>query len=130
MKHLSVLIIAAMMVGCGGSNPASPLDPFSPEIINGVDSFELQATNVTDVTATVDYAWENTGTSANIDQSTTTASGTATLVMWDASGSEVYNAPLATSGSVSTSAGSSGTWTIRLILGNYDGTLNFRAQKP
>jgi hypothetical protein len=129
MKAVKVFVFASVLFGCS-SNPASPLDPFSPEITRAVDNFELQATNVVDVTTSADYAWENTGTSANIDQSTITSTGTATLVILDDSGAEVYNAALAPSGSVSTSAGTSGTWTIRLILGNYDGTLNFRAQKP
>jgi len=129
MKSLKALVIVSILVGCG-SNPSAPLDAFSPEITNAVDNFQLQATDVVDVTTVANYAWENTGTSANIDQSTITSSGTASLVILDDSGTEVYNAPLDPSGSVSSGAGTSGTWTIRLILGAYDGTLNFRVQKP
>ena len=130
MKLLQALIIAGVLVGCGSSDPTSPLDPFSPEISSVVDNFQLQASNVADVTATVEYSWENTGTVANVDHSTTTSAGAATLVILDASDAVVYDATLEPSNNETTESGTSGTWTIRLVLADYDGTLNFRAQKP
>ena len=128
MRILTAAVIACVLMGCG-SNPASPLDPFSPEITNATDNFELQATDVVDANGTLDYSWTNTGTVATIDHSTTTTDGSATLIVYDADGTVVYDAALSPSNNATTGSGTSGTWTIRLVLVNYDGTLNFRAQK-
>ena len=129
MKSLGTLVIVCLLAACGSSNPASPLDPFSPEITNTADNFELQATDVVDASGTLNYSWVNTGTVATIDHSTTTSAGSARLIVLDADGTVVYDADLSPSNNATTGSGTSGTWTIRLVLGAYDGTLNFRAQK-
>lgn len=128
MRIVPAVVIACALVGCS-SNPASPLDPFSPEITNATDNFELQATDVVDASGTLDYPWTNTGTVATIDHSTTTSAGSATLIVFDADGTIVYDAALSPSNNATTGSGTAGTWTIRLVLADYDGTLNFRAQK-
>lgn len=128
MKILKLLAVCGLLVGCG-SDPTAPLAAFEPEVSNAVDNFALQATDVTDVGATIVYSWSNTGTVASVDHSTTVSNGSATLVIEDASGAVVYNAPLEASLNEATLDGQSGTWTIRLILDGYDGTLNFRVQK-
>lgn len=128
MRIVPAVVIACVLVGCS-SNPASPLDPFSPEITNATDNFELQATDVVDASGTLDYSWTNTGTVATIDHSTTTSAGSATLIVFDADGIIVYDAALSPSNNATTGSGTAGTWTIRLVLADYDGTLNFRAQK-
>jgi hypothetical protein len=114
-----------LLLACG-----DPLAPFQPEIANAADSFQFQATGVKDLTWSHDYAWVNTGTTANVDHSSVVTTGTATLIIRDANGTQVYSSPLNPSGSVTTGAGTSGTWTIRVELVTLDGTLNFRVQKP
>ena len=128
MPHISLVILAVAMslVGCQDS----PLAPFEPEVLNTVDSFELQATNVAHVNTTLSYSWENTGTLANVNQATVLSEGSATLVLRDAMGTTVYSKDLAENGTFSTSAGTPGTWTIQVQLSDCSGTLNFRSEKP
>ena len=60
------------------------------------------------------YSWENTGTTATVDQSASIASGSATLVLRDANGVQVYSRSLADKGTFSSTAGTPGTWTVRV----------------
>ncbi|MEN8374338.1 MAG: hypothetical protein ABFS34_02700 [Gemmatimonadota bacterium] len=126
--HTGVMLGALLLSACG-DDPIDPLADFEPQISNATDNFQLQASNVQDVTATLDYSWENTGTSASVDHSTTLSAGSARVIVKDASGAKVYDAALEASKNEDTAAGSSGTWTVSLVLVNYDGTLNFRVQK-
>ena len=106
------------------------LAPFQPEVSNVADNFQLQATGVTNVTDTFEYTWQNSGTTANVNQATIVSSGTAQLTILDATGAQVYTRSLADNGTFVTTAGATGAWKIRMVLTNYSGTLNFRAQKP
>ena len=106
------------------SNPG-----IEPEIINETDAFQFQATAVRNYSNTLEYVWNNTGTEANVEQSTTITQGTLELVLLDATGAEVYSRNLAEDGSFQSSAGDAGDWTIRLIFDNMSGTVNFRAEK-
>ncbi len=105
------------------------LAPFQPEVTNATDNFQLQATGVKRVTATRTYSWTNTGIQATINHSTTTTWGTTRLIIKDNGGVVVYDRALAPSLSDTTVVGTSGAWTISLVLSNYSGTLNFRVQK-
>lgn len=105
------------------------LAPFQPEIANNQDSFQLQATNVSDVSTTLVYAWKNSGTRATINHSTSTTTGSTLLVIKDSVGTTVYSKSLFPSLNEATSVGVAGTWSISLTLVHYSGTLNFRAQK-
>ena len=127
LRSLSLLgIVAAVASACSGSNP---LEPFQPEIANATDNFQLQATGVAGVTATQTYSWNNTGTKATINHSTTTSEGSAQLTIRDASGTVVYTRALAPSLNEPSATGTAGTWTIVLTMTSYSGTLNFRVQK-
>ena len=128
MKPATMLLAAIMVAGCG-SDPAAPLDPFQPQINSATDNFQLQATDVRDVRATLNYAWQNTGTQAVVDHSTTTVTGAARVIVTDAAGATVYDDGLEPSLNTETTAGVAGTWTITLVLTDYSGTLNFRVQK-
>lgn len=121
----ALVLLFGSVASCGGNS----LGPFQPQISNAADNFQLQATNVTDVTTTLTYTWANSGTRATINHSTTTTAGTTLLVIKDAAGTTVYSRALASSLSDSASVGQAGTWTVQLALTNYSGTLNFRAQK-
>ena len=129
MKKAAVLAVALMMLSGCGSDPTDPLAQFEPQVDNSTDSFQLQATDVTDVGTVLQYSWANTGTQASVDHSTTTAGGVAGLIIKDASGTTVYDQGLAPSLNEDTSTGSTGTWTITVALSEYSGTLNFRVQK-
>lgn len=128
-RNLRLLLIVLFVVGC--SNRQGLLNPaFQPQIANQTDNFQLQATNVTNVTQTLQYSWQNTGTSANVNQATVLTAGSAVLTISDATGQQAYTNSLTANGTFATSTGTTGTWTIRLVLTNVSGTLNFRVQKP
>lgn len=105
------------------------LSAFQPEIINNPDSFSLQATGLDKVTDVLSYTWSNSGTVANVDQSSVINSGTAILTIEDSQGTEVYSKDLSIDGSFTTSAGVAGEWTIKVDLTKVNGDLNFTAQK-
>lgn len=129
MKRTMMVLAALLVAGGCGSDPVAPLDPFEPQINSSTDNFQLQATDVQDVAATLEYSWANTGTQAVVDHSTTTSIGSASIVITDANGTEVYRHGLEPSLNAETTSGIAGTWTIRLVLTEYSGTLNFRVQK-
>lgn len=125
-KLFVVLLTIFLISGCSKSNP---LSPFQPEVTNVQDNFQLQATGVTNVTATLEYIWRNSGTSANVNQACAITGGSATLTIFDDSLTQVYTKDLKANGTYITDAGISGHWTIRVSLTNVSGTLNFRVQK-
>lgn len=122
-----LLLLGNCVIFCHCSE--NTLAPFEPEIVSTTDNFQLQATDVKNVTTTLIYDWENTGTRATVDHSTTTVLGSARLIIKDDDGTTVYDELLDPSLNEDTSAGSPGAWKIHLVLQNYSGTLNFRAQK-
>ena len=81
-QFLVAVLAVGSLIACSGD----PLGPFQPEIGNAADNFQLQATNVTNVTTTVTYPWVNAGTRATINHSTTTTAGSTLLVIKDATG--------------------------------------------
>jgi hypothetical protein len=121
----SLLVLSVLIGGCSSTS----LAPFEPQIGNNQDSFQLQATNVSNVSTTLVYSWNNSGTRATINHSTTTSAGTTLLVIKDATGTTVYSKALSPSLNEPTAVGTTGTWSISLTLTNYSGTLNFRAEK-
>lgn len=118
----------AIFTGCTKSQNNS-LASFQPEIANAADNFQLQATNVTQVTTTIDYNWSNSGTMATIDKSGVLTAGSARILLYDKNGTTVATSDLKVTGNESSSIGVSGVWKIRLELTQFDGTLNFRVQK-
>ena len=62
----SVVLVAALVCFYGCSNSTNPLAAFQPEIGNATDNFQFQATGITNVTTTVEYTWQNTGTRVTI----------------------------------------------------------------
>jgi hypothetical protein len=123
----ALLVAAIFLLSCGGDSVLNP--KFQPQVANLTDNFQFQATGVTNVTQTLDYNWQNTGTQASVNQSTTVTSGSATLTIFDASGTQVYSKGLAENGTFATSAGTTGSWRINLVLNGTSGTINFRVQK-
>lgn len=124
MTWLPALVLA-LMVGC-----SSPTDPgIQPQVNNATDNFQYQVSNVKNFSGTRVYTWQITDTKASVNQATTVTAGTITLVIRDAAGAEVYNQSLAVNGTLDTTAGTTGAWTIRVQYTNATGTVNFRVQK-
>lgn len=121
-------ILAGLMgvAACGDSATAPGRDP---EIINTTDNFQYQITGIQDFSGTQVYTWQNSGTTATINQSAAVAAGTATLVIRDATGAQVYSRSLAENGTFATSAGVAGAWTIRVSYSGASATVNFRVDK-
>lgn len=125
---ISCSLIVAGMTSCTKSQNNS-LANFQPEIANMADNFQLQASNVTQVTTTIDYDWSNSGTMATIDKSGILTSGTAKVTLLDKNGTAVATSDLKVTGNETSTTGVSGIWKIRLELSQFNGTLNFRVQK-
>lgn len=121
------IVCLSLLVSCTKDN--NSLAAFQPEITNAADNFQLQATNVKDVTTTIDYNWNNSGSSATLNKSGVLNSGTAKVLIIDKNGTTVLTSDLKVTGDETTTIGVSGVWKIRLELSSYNGTLNFRVQK-
>lgn len=132
-KATLVLCTALSLTGCGGSSggrAGNVLAPqFQPQIVNAIDDFQFQATGVTGVTQTLDYTWRNTSVQANVNQSCSISAGTATLILRDSTGTQIYSQSLIDNGTFVSTAGAPSAWSMQVILTNVSGTVNFRAQK-
>jgi hypothetical protein len=114
------IFVAAVIFGAC-SDATQPPPGIQPQITNNTDAFSYQLTNLTDVTGTYDYTWQNTGTVARVTHASNAgAAGTAILTLRDAAGAQVYSGALVSSGQpLSSPAGVAGAWTIRLVFTNY-----------
>ncbi len=130
MKRFCSAVPALLALGsiaaCGGGNVIGPANQL--EVTNAADNFQWQVTALENVTQTLSYTWQNTGTVADVNQSTSISGGTATLTIKSGT-TQVYSRDLSLNGTVTTSAGTAGNWTIEVVLSKVNGTLNFRVQK-
>jgi hypothetical protein len=117
---------AVLLAACGDSATAPGRDP---EIVNTTDNFQYQITDIQNFSGTQIYSWQNTGTTATINQSAAVAAGAAALELRDANGVPVYTRSLAENGTFASSPGTAGTWTIRVSYNAADATVNFRLDK-
>lgn len=120
-----VALAALLAIGCSDS-----LAPYSPEITNVPDNFQFQITGARNVTVVREYVWQNSGTTANVDQASAITSGSAILTILDSQATQMYTNNLSVGGSTSTSTGVTGAWRIRVTFTNLYGTINFRVQRP
>jgi hypothetical protein len=129
-KPLSWGLLAGTLAlgACSDGNVLGPDNQL--EVTNNADDFALQATALDNISQTLIYEWEMSGTTANVDQSGSVSAGSGTLTITDDNGAEVYSRSLAQTGSVQTDAGTAGTWTIRIDLDGMSGVLNVRVQAP
>lgn len=123
----AALVLALAAAACSGTNTLGPENQL--EVTNNPGSFQIQATALNDIKQTLVYQWENAATTANVNQSGS-LSGTATLTIEDADGTQVYTRTLTETGTLATDAGTAGTWLIRVVLDGTSGALNFRVQSP
>jgi hypothetical protein len=126
LTSLAIILGIIILMGCKKNNS---LAGFSPEITNLPDNFQLQATSIVDVSTTITYNWTNSGPKANIDLSGVITSGSGTLTIKDANGTQVYTTDIKATGSSTSTAGIAGSWKIVLLLTKANGNLNFRVQK-
>ena len=122
------LSLGVPLLSCADANLIGPANAL--EIANTPDAFEWQVSVLENVTQTLTYTWQNSGTTANVDQSSSITAGTASVTITDADGMQVYSSSLGQDGTFTTDAGTAGGWTIEVVLSGVDGTLNFRADAP
>lgn len=119
------LAVLALVAACG-DGPTAP--GIQPQITNTTNSFSYQVSAIQGFTGTYTYTWQNTGTLARVTHSSDAgATGSATVVVRDAAGTQVYSGQLVSSGQpMSAPAGVAGAWTINLVYSNYSNTqVNF-----
>ena len=119
---LAALVLAA---ACS-DGPTAP--GIQPQITNITDAFSYQVTSINNFTGTYNYTWQNTGTLARVSHASDAgATGTATVVVRDAAGTQVYSGQMVSSGQpLSAPAGVAGAWTISVVYSNYSNTqVNF-----
>jgi hypothetical protein len=117
-----------MAAACDGGNVIGPENQL--EVTNAPDNFQIQATALVDVSQTLSYTWQMSGTIADVNQSGSLSAGSGTLTILDDGGDQVYSRSLAQTGTFQTTAGVAGAWTIRLVLDGASGTINVRVQRP
>lgn len=126
---LLALALLLAVAGCGNANVLGPSNQL--QVANNPGTFEWQATALDKVTQTVSYQWASTGTTADVNQSSSITSGSATVRITDSAGTELYARSLQQNGTYVTSAGVAGTWTIVVAMnGVSGGALNFRVENP
>ena len=130
IKQFALVATLAMAAACGDSPTAPP--GIQPQIVNNTDAFSFQITNLSNVTGTYSYTWQNTGTLAKVTHASNAgSSGSATVTVKDASGTQVYTGPMATTGeTVSSPVGTAGAWTITVTFTGYSNAqVNFAVLK-
>lgn len=128
LRRLPALAALSLLAACGGNNATAPR--YQPQVVNLTNDFAFQVTALDNVSDNVQYTWRNDGTSANVNQSPSNLSGTVSLVILDANGTQVYSRSLAENGTFATAVGNAGNWTVRVQFSQASGAVNFRLQKP
>lgn len=125
----SVALVAFLgLAAC--DSPTSP--GIEPEITNNPDAFSYQVRDIRNATGTWEYTWQNGGTLATVSHSSNAgATGSATLTLLDAAGTQVYSGPLLTTGEPTTSpSGVAGSWTVRIVYSAYSNSqVNFELSR-
>ncbi len=73
LRFVGASLAGAILLACGGATLIGPENEL--QVSNDTDRFEWQASMLENVTQTLSYKWQNTATSANIDQSSSITSG-------------------------------------------------------
>ena len=124
-------LAALLLVAACGDGPTAP-PGIQPQITNLTDAFSYQITSLNNVTGAYNYTWQNTGTLAKVTHASDAgATGTATVTVKDAAGTQVYSGAMVSSGQpLSSPAGVAGAWTISVVYSNYSNTqVNFAVLK-
>ena len=103
---------------------------YQPQIINVRNDFAYQVTGLDFLTTDVIYAWQSDGRPASVMQSPSVLTGGATLFIADGAGVQVYQRSLGENGTFLTTAGTPGTWTVRIKFLEASGSATFHLTKP
>ena len=126
----AALTVLALVAACSSDSTAPP--GIQPQVTNNTDAFSYQVSAIQNFSGTNSYSWQNTGTVAKITHASDAgATGTATLTVQDAAGTQVYTGQLLSSSQPLTApAGVAGAWTIKIVYSNYSNTqVNFGVLK-
>lgn len=126
-RGIVALAAGALALAC--SDSTGPLAPYDPQIVNLTDNFSFQVANVSNITWTYTYRWQNTGDSATVNQATNGTAGSATLTVFDKNGTQLYSQSLTGNGTFGMTKGVAGLWTVKVQFTNYSGTIDFSVQK-
>ena len=132
LRYLRAAAVTALTLAtaCGDGPTAPP--GIQPQITNLTDAFSYQVSAIQGFTGTYSYTWQNTGTTAKITHASDAgATGSATLSVRDAAGTQVYSGQLVSSGQpVTAPVGTAGAWTIQVVYTDYSNTqVNFGVLK-
>ncbi len=116
---------AVALTGCG----SEPTAAYNPDVVNEPDNFSMQVSGATHLTETYSYEWPNSGSAATVELASTVNAGAATLTIQDALGAEVYGGSLALGGSLETTTGQAGAWTIRIAFADFSGNVDLSVVK-
>jgi hypothetical protein len=128
VRSFVALVGILLIAGCGDSNATAPR--YHPQVVNLTNDFAFQVTTLDNVSDNVQYIWRTDGSVVNVNQSPSNLSGTVSLVIFDAAGTQVYSRSLAENGTFTTGVGKPGDWTVSIRFSQASGAVNFRIQKP
>jgi hypothetical protein len=103
---------------------------YQPQVVNVRNDFAYQVTGLEEFTSDVLYQWESDGRAASVLQAPSVLTGTALLFIADGAGVQVYQRSLGENGTFTTTAGTPGTWTVRLKFSEASGSATFHLTKP
>jgi len=128
MRPAALLFLGLLLITCGdGTNVIGPNNQL--QVTNATDDFQLQVTNLNNVSQGLRYRWTNTGDSATVNQASAIAGGSATLTIRGPDSVMVYQSDLIGNGTFETGLSTTGSWYIELRLHKADGDVNFRVQR-
>ena len=129
-SHSRIALAGLILLTSACSESNNALAPeYQPEVVNTANvAFSFQATGLQDITDNLTYTWNASSGSVIIHPATATLSGTITLNLRDAAGTVIYNGTVPASGDITPPNGAGGLWTIRVMLSDYTGTINFAVQ--
>ena len=116
----ALAITPIMTITCGDPLFISP----EVDVLNQPDDFELRVSAMADLSETLAYDWENSGTRARVEQQSALTDGDATLLIEDAAGTIVHAFDLAPDGHLLTEAGVPGTWRVTIAFDDTDGSVH------
>ena len=117
------------LLALAACSDAATLPGRDPQIVNVADNFQYQISDIQSFSGSQVYSWQNSGTTAKVNQSTAITSGAVSLVLRDANGTQVYARSLGDNGTFVSSAGVAGTWTVLVSYATANATVNFRVDK-
>jgi hypothetical protein len=112
-----------LLISTGGCN-----EPYSPgkilEVTNEVNLFRFQVSDMKNYDQTWSFTWTNfSRTDAIVNQLSTISGGDATLVLKDASGNTVFSRSLKQDGRYTTAVGTTGPWTVQILMNKVSGSV-------